>query len=118
MAERNEIFPFVSNGQTVDCISYSPKGFAFENGIRAMSPEVVVTDEIFGEEDFLPLERAVLCGVKVVATMHGNERILEQEQLISRLNKIFELFVFLDQSKGKGTVRKIVDCYGETLFEL
>jgi len=116
--ERNEIFPLLSCSDTVDCITYSPKRYAFENGIRAMSPEVIVTDEIYGEEDIRCIERASLCGVKVIATMHGDEYGNFYNDIFEPLKRYFELFVFLDESVGKGTVGKIINCKGEIIYSL
>ena len=116
--ERNEIFPLLPNSDTVDCITYSPKKYAFENGIRAMSPEVIVTDEIYGDEDINCIERAVCSGVKVIATMHGDEYGVFHNGIFTRLKKFFDLFVFLDASLGKGTIKKIFGSDGELLYEL
>ena len=110
------MFPLLCDSDTVDCITYSPKRFAFENGIRAMSPDVIVTDEIYGDEDINCVERAILCGVRVIATMHGDENGFFQSPFFSNLKKVFELFVFLDASKGKGTVRKITNEKGEIVY--
>ncbi|MBP5308648.1 MAG: hypothetical protein J6Z34_05905 [Clostridia bacterium] len=107
--ERNEIFPLMSRSDTVDCITYGPKKYAFENGIRAMTPSVIVTDEIVGNDDAATIYRAFASGVKVIATAHGKsaaEFVKREEYVI--LKDVFDLYVTLDESMGKGTVKEIL----------
>ena len=106
--ERNEIFPLMSAADSVDCIRYGGKKYAFENGIRAMAPDVIVTDEIAGKEDALAVCRASRCGVKVIATAHGEslEDFTKREEF-PVLRGVFEVFVLLDESRGKGTIKQI-----------
>lgn len=108
--ERNEIFPLMSNGYNVDCIKYAPKAFAFENGIRAMAPQVIVTDEISGKADCLALKRAVDSGVCVVATAHGSslENIVSQKEF-ALIRQIFDYYVLLNGEKRKGEIAAIFD---------
>ena len=40
-------------------------------GIKNMSPDIIVTDELGAEEDYEALEYALNSGVKVIATMHA-----------------------------------------------
>ena len=106
--ERNEIFPLMSAADSIDCIRYGGKKYAFENGIRAMAPDVIVTDEIVGKEDALAIYRASRCGVKVIATAHGDsvEDFTEREEF-SALRGVFGVYVLLDDSRGKGTIKRI-----------
>lgn len=39
--------------------------------LRAMSPELLATDELYGMEDCLAVREAAACGVPVVATVHA-----------------------------------------------
>ncbi len=107
--ERNEIFPQMKNVSCVDCITYSPKRFAFENGIRAMSPQIIVTDEIVGEADAEAVYNAVHGGVSVIATVHGRDlsEVFEVEKF-KMLKGVFDYFVTIDESNGKGTVKSVI----------
>lgn len=108
--ERNEIFPLMSSADTVDCIVYSPKIYAFENGVRSMSPDVIVTDELIGEDDARAVYRACRSGIKVIATAHGSSAdCLKERGELSMLSDIFELTVVLDESNGKGTIKEIIE---------
>lgn len=44
-----------------------------ECAIRNLAPEVIITDELYGEKDKLAIERCIKSGVAVVASMHGND---------------------------------------------
>jgi len=105
--ERYEICPLLL-ADTVDNMIYSPKKYAFENGIRAMSPDVIVTDELCGSEDADAVLRAHYSGVKVIATVHaaGIEDLSERED-IKRLFNVFDLYAVLGEECGKGTLKYV-----------
>ena len=100
--ERGEIFPLIKNKDFVDCISMCPKDYAFENGIRSMAPDVIVTDEIFGERDYLAVESAVRSGVNVIASAHsrGVESFFSFKENEKYLN-LFDCFAVLENTGGK-----------------
>lgn len=58
-------------GENIDIISYSEKNFAFEFGIRALSPKIIITDELFGKNDWNCVYNASKNGVSVIASSHG-----------------------------------------------
>lgn len=60
-----------ARGNYVDTIGFSDKLYAFEYGIRSMSPDIVVTDELCGADDWSCAEKAAFCGVKIIASCHG-----------------------------------------------
>ena len=108
--ERNEIFPLMSRADTVDCITYSPKIYAFENGIRSMAPEIIVTDEISSEADVAAILGAKRRGVEVIATAHGTDaaEIFNYKEF-RELKGIFDILITLDESLGKGTVKSVTE---------
>lgn len=78
--ERNEISG-VSGGEIAfnlglncDIVRGADKRFVFENAVRTLSPQVVVTDEIYGNDDYSALEFINMCGLKVIATSHICDR--------------------------------------------
>ncbi len=82
--------------------------------IRAMSPDVIATDELGTSTDIEAINEALKVGVKIIATIHGDN----WEDLMLRNNlrkiieeKIFEKIIFLDNSKGVGTIKDIIDGY-------
>lgn len=104
--ERGEIFPLIKNKNFIDCISFSPKKYAFENGIRSLAPDVIVTDEIFGERDYFAIENAVRSGVKVIATAHADsidDFFSFKENC--RMKELFSYFVLIEYENGKRKIK-------------
>ena len=107
--ERDEIaFDGALLGQTIDVVRGANKVLAFERAIRAMSPDVIITDELSGRGDFIAIKRAINCGIPVVASSHVKDK--------AYLKKYgFDFYV---QLKGIGKEQilydknfNIVDCY-------
>lgn len=98
----------------VDVYTNSSKEFGFNNGIRSMKPDVIVTDEINIEKDISIIENALTCGVKVIATMHAGSTtdLKNKPSFKSILQKgLFERYVLLSNSDGIGTVDGVFDEY-------
>ena len=73
--ERNEISMRNLNGSTfldknVDVLTYATKEYGFNQAVRTLNPDVIITDEILSC-DVLSIINAIYCGVSVVATVHG-----------------------------------------------
>ena len=64
--------PMLNVGLFTDIISGGTKQFAFLQGIRALKPNVIVTDELANSEDILAARNAVNSGVAVIASVHAN----------------------------------------------
>lgn len=104
-----------SLGNFTDIISFSRKIIGFENGIRALSPDLIVTDELSEKDDVDAIMYAVNCGVKIIASIHAsgiddfankeNAKRLIQEQ-------VFKRYVVLSNREGPGTLEGI---YNEKL---
>jgi len=78
--------------------------------VRAMSPEVIITDEIGKKEDIYALENSVLSGVKVISSAHGKsmQDILKKDNFASLIKKrIFNRYIFLSIKDGKRYVKEI-----------
>ena len=60
-------------GQNSDVITGGTKSFGFENGLRSLRPDVIITDEIATADDVAMLQRAVRSGVTVVASVHATD---------------------------------------------
>jgi stage III sporulation protein AA len=80
--------------------------------LRAMSPEIIAMDEIGSISDVESIHESLKAGVKIIATVHGStlEDLLSRNSLKILINeKIFKRYVFLDNSKGVGTVKDIIE---------
>jgi len=65
--------PSFDVGPRTDVYDGVPKAEGMMMMIRAMSPDVIVVDEIGREEDAASIHEAVLSGIRVVATAHGRD---------------------------------------------
>lgn len=105
-------------GNFSDKISFARKKVGFENGIRALSPDIIVTDELGDNEDISAVLYASNCGVNLLASAHCDriENFLNKESFadIFRL-KIFKRFVFLSMREGPGTIEGV---YNENFSRL
>lgn len=75
--ERGEIsavyngIPQMNTGRRTDVLSYCRKSDGFFMSIRALSPKVIISDELGSVEDFEIVQYALKSGVKIVTTAHG-----------------------------------------------
>lgn len=63
--------PTLDVGPCADVMDGCPRAEAIGRMLRAMSPEIIVADEIGGEADALALMDAARCGVAVAASAHA-----------------------------------------------
>ncbi len=90
----------------VDVVSGVPKHIAYENCVRAMNPDIIVTDELFGEKDVSAICDAIRCGVRVFASVHGESiNSVLKGGAFSRLREAFDFAVTL----GKNPIGQIVE---------
>lgn len=83
--ERGEIAAIDGNGNGfalgagVDVIRCGNKRGAIASAVRAMKPNVIITDELYGEEDISAVKYAADCGICVIASSHVcNREILSK----------------------------------------
>ncbi len=116
--ERNELSGFHNGecgldvGDFSDVIVDCNKSYAFSNGIRSMSPDVIVTDEIGSKQDCDGIFHATSCGVKLLATIHSNDLkqlFLKPDFATILQKKVFERYVVLSNRLGKGTIEGVYD---------
>ena len=97
-------------GETCDVIRFCDKKTAFEAGIRAMRPDVIVTDEL-ALHDYAVIEHAVYTGVSVLATahLHGINDVPQQ------FFGVFQRFVVLSNERI-GVIDGIYDEKGKEMI--
>ena len=78
-------------GETTDVLRFCDKKTAFEAGIRAMRPHIIVTDEL-SIDDCKAVEYAVFSGIIVLASAH----ISQVNALEKPFLGLFSRYVFLD----------------------
>lgn len=91
-----------------DIVSGVPKIIAYENCVRAMNPDVIVTDELFRESEVEAICDTMRSGVKVIASVHGDGvESLASSSVYARLLKEFDLAITLKR-QPIGSVKEIV----------
>lgn len=99
-------------GRNADIISGCTKAYAFASGIRALRPDIIVTDELCGEEDVAAAEEAVAGGVCVFASVHArdHESLRRKKGFAPLLTaKCFTRFIDVSERNGPGTIEGIFD---------
>lgn len=99
-------------GCRTDVLDGCPKQAGMSILLRAMSPQVVITDEIGNQGDFDAVMKVVNAGIRLITTAHGyniSEMKSRQEVLHLIEKKVFERIIVLDNSKGPGTLKEIVN---------
>ncbi len=94
-------------GQNCDVITGGTKAFGFENGLRSLKPDIVVTDEIATREDAVMLQRAVSSGVIVIASVHAADlgELQSKPDLCDLVRQgVFERYVVLRMGERAGEV--------------
>ena len=90
-------------GNFADKISFARKKVGFENGIRSLSPNIIVTDELGQEEDLDAVRYAVNCGVTIIASAHADsiETLLKKPAFKEVIDeKVFSRYVLLSLRNG------------------
>ena len=97
-------------GPRTDVMDGCPKAQGIIMLIRAMSPDVIITDEIGKKEDVKAIKEALCAGVKTITTIHGStyEEVAASAvgELISEC--VFDTLVFLSSQPRTGTVARIL----------
>lgn len=114
--ERSEIaasylgVPQMQVGIRTDVLDNCLKCEGMIMAIRALSPEVLICDEIGTIKDVEALQMAFNSGVKIIVTLHGSSikdllyrRVFEE--LIT--NNVLERVIVLGNSKGVGTIEGV-----------
>ncbi len=97
--------PTLDVGLRTDVMDGCPKKAGMELLIRAMSPEVIVTDELGHAGDTEAVADAIRCGVKVIASVHAADEEEAKRRLGEGLMGMFERTVVL--GGGIGRIRRI-----------
>jgi stage III sporulation protein AA len=122
--ERSEIAACVDGrpsfdvGPRTDILDACPKAEGMMMMIRALSPEVIIVDEIGREEDAAAVHEALHAGIAVVATAHGYdlEDVRRRPTLSALLSSgAFERIVTLRASGAPGTIQAVFSGEGTKL---
>ncbi len=102
---------FNNLGSMCDIFDGYPKAYGIETALRVMSPEIIVCDEIGGEDEVRQLLSCVNSGVKIIASAHSGsyEELLRRKNIKMLLDShIFDYAVFLKDRRNPSETEKIV----------
>ncbi|MEG1613296.1 MAG: ATPase, T2SS/T4P/T4SS family [Clostridia bacterium] len=101
--------PTFDIGVNTDVISGVPKLIAYENTIRAMNPDVIISDEVFKKEEIDAVIDACRAGVKVGLSVHAESDIALKSTVFSPLLDIMQVIIVLSKQVKAGTVVKVIE---------
>jgi len=116
--ERGEIssvfngVPQMYVGKRTDVLSYCMKKDGFFMSIRALSPKVIISDELGSKDDFEIVQYALKSGVNIIATAHGFgiEDVKKNIYMRSIIeNNFFDRALILKSSKNPSVVKEVYD---------
>ena len=101
-------------GSRTDILDGCPKAEGILMLIRAMSPDVIITDEIGKREDVKAIEAALCAGVRIITTIHGSSYEDVAASAVGELvqNHVFDTLIFLTATPKTGTVKRIMKLGG------
>ena len=97
-------------GYYSDVISFARKKVGFENGIRSLAPDLIITDELNEQEDLDAVKYAVNCGVSIMASTHAEDLdgFLKKDAFKKLIDeKVFKRYIVLSKKDGPGTFEGI-----------
>ena len=109
----DERFEIAGTGLTLDIgssdvIAGVPKMTAYENTIRAMTPELIVTDELFRPDDVSAVLDIIRSGVRVYASVHAADvSKLSKSLLFAPLLDEIDCTVTLTDKPRVGTIKEV-----------
>lgn len=125
--ERSEIAGCVKGvprhdlGARVDVLDACPKAEGMMMMIRSMSPDVLIVDEIGGDEDSRAIHEAVNAGVKLMMTVHasGWDELYRRPTMKTLLEtEVFDRYIELTRRDKPGVIKRILDRKGREIREL
>lgn len=105
-------------GKRTDVLDACPKAEGMMMAIRSMGPEIIVVDELGLQCDYEAVEKASVCGIKILASVHGDslyEIYSEKNTFFSIIKKVFHRLILLRWKKEKdGTKKQVWSIYDNT----
>jgi len=99
-------------GVTCDILDGYPKSEGIMIALRALSPDIILCDEIGGEQDVLALQSGVNAGVIFIATIHADSIAqLKRRPQFEALMKTgaFQKIVLLKDRDSPCSIKQIID---------
>lgn len=108
--EKNE-FRALQN-YNLDIIYQIDKFTGINYAVRNLNPDIIITDEIGVLEDYNAIFKANISGCKIICSKHASNlnELLDDINIKALINsKIFDFYIFLSDTNGKGTIENVYD---------
>lgn len=106
--------PQMDVGPCTDVLNGYPKTSGIMLAIRALAPDVLITDELGTTEDAKAVIEAMTAGIPVVASIHGDSWASVQLRpggFLLAEHRVFRRLVSLSRRRGPGTIEKVETLY-------
>ena len=106
--ERLEFLPSDYKNSSVDILRGYNRSLGMQIALRVMSPDVIVIDELGGEEETLEILSSVNAGVKIVATAHARsiEELMKRKNIMPLIeSEAFDVFFGIGYEGGGRCVK-------------
>jgi stage III sporulation protein AA len=110
--------PTFDLGPRTDVMDGCPKAEGMMMMVRAMSPEVIVVDEIGRGEDAVAIHEAIHAGIRIIASAHGRDLEDIRHRPVMRTlidNRVFSRYITLHTESGIPAVHAIYDSFGNRI---
>ena len=106
-------------GCRTDILAYCMKKEGFLMSIRALSPKVIISDELGSKDDFEIIQYALKSGVNIITTAHGSDiddvkKNIYLKNIIE--NHFFDRILILDSIKKGLNIKQIIDITGNKVI--
>jgi stage III sporulation protein AA len=110
--------PTFDLGPRTDVLDGCPKAEGMMMMIRAMSPDVIIVDEIGREEDATAIQEALHAGIRVIASAHGHDINDIRERPVMRTmiaSEVFSRYIIMHNEGGTPSVHAVYDSQGNLM---
>jgi len=122
--ERSELagcwngIPQLDLGPRCDILDNCPKPDGILLALRALSPNVIICDELGTEADGAAIAKALSAGCAVFTTLHGDTLAAFSARFPKYSNNLFSRYLVLSRRNGPGTLEGIYDKAGRIISEV
>ena len=105
--ERGELVNVL--GENVDKLSLVDKSFGLNIGVRNLSPQLIVMDELMNDFDMLSVKNLINSGINVIATCHGKDinDLLNKQWFLSGY---FDYYVLINEFNKQIIYNRELNC--------
>lgn len=96
--------PSLDVGKCTDIVAGVNKLTAYQNAVRSLSPDVIITDEIYGEAEVNAVLDGIRSGVNVAASVHAENAESLKNTVYQRLAEGVSVVVTLSKKPRAGTI--------------